>query len=179
MKRLTFVSHHRTMAALLALGLAVVVLALVGPVAAQDPTRVVTDDEVNAIAKDLYCPVCESTPLDVCPTQACADWREVIRIKLSQGQTKREIEAYFAEQYGARALAAPPREGFTLAVWVAPILLIVVAAVFFTGYMRRLRSENGPGTKAASPTANPTTEPTSPPPADDYHARIERELRED
>ncbi len=30
-----------------------------------------TDDEVNRIAKQLYCPVCENTPLDVCPTQAC------------------------------------------------------------------------------------------------------------
>lgn len=26
-----------------------------------------TDDEVNHIAKQLFCPVCESTPLDVCP----------------------------------------------------------------------------------------------------------------
>ena len=29
-----------------------------------------TDDEVNAVAKQLFCPVCENTPLDVCPTQA-------------------------------------------------------------------------------------------------------------
>jgi cytochrome c-type biogenesis protein CcmH len=29
-----------------------------------------TDDEVNAIAKQLFCPVCENTPLDVCPTDA-------------------------------------------------------------------------------------------------------------
>ena len=41
----------------------------------------ITDDEVNAVAKDVYCPVCESTPLDVCPTAACADWRELIRVK--------------------------------------------------------------------------------------------------
>ena len=26
----------------------------------------VTDDEVNDVAKDIYCPVCESTPLDEC-----------------------------------------------------------------------------------------------------------------
>src|SRR5687768_4143054 len=26
-----------------------------------------TDDDVNRVARQLYCPVCESTPLDVCP----------------------------------------------------------------------------------------------------------------
>jgi cytochrome c-type biogenesis protein CcmH/NrfF len=44
-----------------------------------------TDDEVNAIAKQLYCPVCENIPLDVCPTQACAQWRDLIREKLARG----------------------------------------------------------------------------------------------
>jgi cytochrome c-type biogenesis protein CcmH len=45
----------------------------------------VTDDQVNAVARQLYCPVCENIPLDVCPTQACAEWRELIRLKLSEG----------------------------------------------------------------------------------------------
>ena len=30
-----------------------------------------TDDEVNAIAKELYCPVCENISLDACGTTAC------------------------------------------------------------------------------------------------------------
>ena len=32
-----------------------------------------TDDDVNKIAKQLYCPVCESTPLDVCPTEGATN----------------------------------------------------------------------------------------------------------
>ena len=44
-----------------------------GAAFAQEATPIpVTDDQVNAIAHDLYCPVCENTPLDVCGTQACA-----------------------------------------------------------------------------------------------------------
>ena len=53
---------------------------------AQDSTP--TDDEVNAIAKDLFCPVCENTPLDVCPTDACKEWREEIRGMLADGKTE-------------------------------------------------------------------------------------------
>ncbi|MDP1779752.1 MAG: cytochrome c-type biogenesis protein CcmH, partial [Anaerolineales bacterium] len=60
------------------------------PAFAQD--NVPTDDEVNAIAQQLYCPVCENTPLDVCPTEACRQWRELIRLQLSQGMTEAEIK---------------------------------------------------------------------------------------
>ena len=61
--------------------------------------REVSDDEVNDVAQELYCPVCENTPLDVCGTQACADWRELIRTKLAQGETAQDVYAYFARQY--------------------------------------------------------------------------------
>ncbi|HBY08902.1 MAG TPA: hypothetical protein DEH22_14410, partial [Chloroflexi bacterium] len=65
-------------------------------------TSGITDDQVNAIAKQLFCPVCESTPLDVCGTQACAQWRELIREKLAEGWTEDQIKDYFANQYGDR-----------------------------------------------------------------------------
>ncbi len=54
-------------------GLLAVFLLFASPVLAQQN---VSDDQVNEVAGGLYCPVCESTPLDVCPTQACADWRD-------------------------------------------------------------------------------------------------------
>jgi len=63
-------------------------LAAASLVTAQElPPDQPSDNAVNAIAKQLYCPVCENVPLDVCPTQACAQWRELIREKLSQGWT--------------------------------------------------------------------------------------------
>ena len=111
---------------------------LITPALAQD--GVVTDDEVNAVAKDLFCPVCENTPLDVCPTQACADWRELIRTQLSEGSTPEEVQAYFARQYGEGVLANPPKEGFNLILWVFPIAAVVLGGVFFSRYVSSLRA---------------------------------------
>ena len=71
-------------------------------VSAQQPTP--SDDQVNAIARQLYCPVCENIPLDVCPTTACAKWRELIRQKLSDGWNEQQIKDYFVNQYGASVL---------------------------------------------------------------------------
>ncbi|MER3459217.1 MAG: hypothetical protein C4309_11855, partial [Chloroflexota bacterium] len=38
---------------------------------AQGPTQ----DDVNRVANQLYCPVCENITLANCPTQACIQWR--------------------------------------------------------------------------------------------------------
>ena len=143
------------------------------PVAAQEP---VTDDEVNAVARDLYCPVCENTPLDVCPTQACQDWRDEIRMQLAEGKSEREIEQYFVQRYGPRVLAEPPREGFNQIVWLLPIAGVVVGALLFGLYLNNLRKESEEQTVEVAQSTAPV-----PPPAadeDEYISRVEKELRE-
>ena len=120
--------------------LAALILALTlglfaGAAGAQDSTP--TDDQVNAIAKHLYCPVCENTPLDVCPTEACRQWRDLIRQQLSDGWTEDQIRAYFVENYGARVLAEPPRQGLNWLVYLLPPVIILAGR----GGRRRLRFE--------------------------------------
>ncbi|MCX6067458.1 MAG: cytochrome c-type biogenesis protein CcmH, partial [Chloroflexi bacterium] len=104
---------------ILAVGL--LALTMVKQVSAQSP--VPSDDEVNAVARQLFCPVCENTPLDVCPTQACAQWRELIRQKLAEGWDAEKIKQYFATQYGARVLSEPPRQGLNWLVYIIPPVL--------------------------------------------------------
>lgn len=140
----------------------------------------VTDDEVNEIAKDIYCPVCESTPLDVCPTLACDDWRELIRTQLSEGATREEIFDYFARQYGDGVLANPPRRGVSLIVlWVLPALGLILGLLLFAWLLRGLR-RNPPAATAATPASAPsaTPVPTGNQSLDDYIARVEREIGE-
>jgi cytochrome c-type biogenesis protein CcmH len=156
---------------LVLLGFVLVAIAL--PVAAQGS---ISDDEVNAVARDLYCPVCENTPLDVCPTQACQDWRDEIRQQLSEGKSEAEIQAYFVERYGARVLAAPPREGFNTIVYVLPVVAVLLGLALFVRYLRSLRAASDDGTAMVAQETAP-----KPPPAasdDDYLSRMEKEVRE-
>lgn len=134
----------------------------------------VSDDEVNEIASGIYCPVCESTPLDVCATQACSDWRETIRLKLGEGESKQDILDYFARQFGDDVLADPPRRGASLVVlWVLPVVMLLVGALLFSHYLRSLNK--GPLAIQAA-TASPTT--PAPDTQDTYFDRIEQELKE-
>ena len=85
----------------------------------------INDDEVNRVAGQLYCPICENVPLDVCPSKACADWRELIRNQIAEGKTDTEIKEYFSEQYGWNVLSMPPRIGFNWILYVLPPIIII------------------------------------------------------
>lgn len=126
-----------------------------------------TDDEVNKIAKDLYCPVCESTPLDVCPTEACRQWRELIRTQLAEGKSEEEIKQYFVTQYGARVLSEPPNRW---ASYLVPVLAFLAGAfMLFRGFRMWLKPVE------VEPAA--VEEEAEPVPQDDYIRRMEEELK--
>ena len=146
---------------------------IVFPVFAQEGGDAVTDDEVNEVAREVYCPVCESTPLDVCQTKACADWRELIRTQLSEGKSQEEIFDYFATQYGDRVLATPRAQGLNLIVWIVPLVALLVGAFIFSRYLRSLRLASAEGNTAIPDDPDNTSQPTK----DDYAARIEEELK--
>lgn len=94
-------------------------------VLAQDGTP--SDDEVNQIAEQLFCPVCENVPLDECMTQACEQWRDLIRQRLAEGWTEQQIKDYFIAQYGDKVLGEPPRQGLNWILYLFPPLLILFA----------------------------------------------------
>jgi cytochrome c-type biogenesis protein CcmH len=140
-------------------------------VSAQDGTpREPTDNEVNAIAREMYCPVCENTPLDVCPTQACAEWRELIRDKLAEGWSEAQIKAYFVEQFGDRVLAEPPRRGLNWLVYLIPPIAFLAGVVILYRAFRTWR--------ASSPKIGEHPEPSQVEQTkDEYIDRLEEELR--
>lgn len=117
------------------------------------------------VAKGLYCPVCAGTPLDVCETQACQQWRELIKEKLSQGQTPSEIQSYFVAQYGERVLGAPRAQGLNLIVYLLPAFAVSAGAAMLYLFAAR-RVKNAP---ALAPTAA----------TNEYRSRIENELHQD
>ncbi len=144
-------------------------LLAVNPALAQTegPQPTPSDDEVNAIAKNMYCPVCENIPLDVCSTQACAQWREMIREKLSLGWTEEEIYDYFVQLYGDRVLAEPPRHGINWLVYILPPAAILVGVyILYRGFQSWRK-----------PVEELADEAPEEPQEDEYISRLEEELK--
>ncbi|MHB8628600.1 MAG: cytochrome c-type biogenesis protein [Aggregatilineales bacterium] len=139
------------------------------------PPIPVSADQVNAIAHNLYCPVCENTPLDVCPTDACIRWRAQIRDLLGQGQNEEQVDQYFIDHFGMRTVGIPTDPTSRLLTVGIPFALIVVAGLLIFWQLWRWYHSRGlltPAVELKSPPGEPDHE------ADEYRARIEAELRD-
>lgn len=149
--------------------LCVLLLALPGFVHAQQPP---TPEEINAVAKELYCPLCNGVRLDTCELQACEQMRQVIGEKLTEGVSKQQIKEDFVAQYGPVVLGEPPREGLNLlGGWILPIALFLAAAVAVTVMVLRWTRRPEPAAAVAAPATQAEQAK-----GDEYLARVEADL---
>src|SRR5512137_374320 len=122
------------------LAVVAVLTLLAAPALAQTPTP----DEIDVIARELWCPLCNGVRLDNCELQACIQMREVIAQKLAAGESKEQIKAYFAQQYGDVVLGEPAKQGFNLVVWIFPILAVVVGLGWLAYLVTTWRKRKSP-----------------------------------
>jgi cytochrome c-type biogenesis protein CcmH len=134
-----------------------------------------SDDDVNQVARQLYCPVCENIPLDVCPTTACSQWRDLIGEKLADGWSEAQIKQYFVDQYGDRVLSEPPRRGLHWLVYILPPVFFL-AGIYVV--FRVLRSMRTPTSESAEEnTTSPAENAALTDDDDPYIRRMEEELK--
>ncbi|HEV2772189.1 MAG TPA: cytochrome c-type biogenesis protein CcmH [Thermoleophilaceae bacterium] len=132
---------------------------------------------VAEIENEVMCPVCK-TPLGLAQEAPQADReRAFILERVEQCQSKAEIKAALAAEFGDEVLAMPEDEGFDLAAYLVPLLGVVgglgacaLAVVRWRG--RRASAPLPPGSSEVSghpSTGDPKLEP-------DAAARLERDL---
>jgi len=110
---------------------------LASPAAAARTTRLVSEDAVREIAAELRCVVCQSLSVADSPSETAHQMREIIRERLAAGDTHDQVKAYFVEKYGLWILLSPPRQGFSLLVWVVPFVGLLGGLVLVGLLVRR------------------------------------------
>jgi len=117
----------------------VALLLLLGawPAAAQQPSRPVDDLQVYEIASELRCVVCQNLSVADSPSEMANQMRAIVRERLAAGETPAQVRQYFVERYGDWILLAPPRRGFTLVVWLAPLVAVLVGLAVVALLVRR------------------------------------------
>jgi cytochrome c-type biogenesis protein CcmH len=106
--------------------------------AALPPPQEITPDQVNAVAREIWCPLCSGVRLDACELKACIQMKEVIALKLAEGDDTDSIKAYFVEQYGPQVLGEPPRSGFNWLAWILPVVAALGGGYFFWRFTERM-----------------------------------------
>lgn len=84
------------------------------------------EDQIADISGELMCPVCEGQSVAESNAQLARDMRAIIKTKLLEGNTKEEIIDYFISSYGETILASPPPRGFSVILWLLPVLSVLI-----------------------------------------------------
>jgi cytochrome c-type biogenesis protein CcmH len=95
------------------------------------------DRQVREIGLELRCPVCQNLPVADSPSPLAQEMRAVIRQKLEAGESRQDILAYFVQRYGEGVLLDPPRQGFTMLVWLGAALAVTGGLGVLAVWVRR------------------------------------------
>ena len=148
-------------------------LALAIAVSGAGPAGTDLSDELIG---ELMCPSSNAPQALAASNSSEAVWmRSFIKAKAAEGWSRQRIVDTLVRQYGEQILPVPPKEGFSLAVWVVPFATIaggVAAISLILGGWLRGRKEHD---------AMLTAEMASTIGEDDlkrYEAQLERELEQ-
>jgi cytochrome c-type biogenesis protein CcmH len=102
-----------------ALLVALLALAAPYPAAAAQPRA-----SFNDIEDEVMCDTC-NVPLNIAESARADQQRREIRALIARGLTKDEIKAELKRRYGPAVLALPDDKGFSLAVYLVPIAVVI------------------------------------------------------
>ena len=81
-------------------------------------------DRVASIGAVIRCPVCQGESIVDSPAETARVMMDIVREKVSAGETDQQIIQYFRDRYGDGILLDPPFSGKTLLIWILPILAV-------------------------------------------------------
>ncbi|GEO81046.1 cytochrome c-type biogenesis protein [Pararhodospirillum oryzae] len=130
----------------LALVIALASGGLAGPIAwAVQPDEILPDPALEERARDisqgLRCVVCQSENIDESNADLARDMRKRVRQLLTEGHSNDEVVDFMVQRYGDYVLMKPPFKFSTVALWLAPALLLGVGAGAVVLYFRRRATE--------------------------------------
>ena len=78
------------------------------------------------ISKNIRCVVCQNQSIDDSSAQLARDLRLLIRQKIKEGSTDKQIYNFLTERYGDFILLNPPLKTSTIFLWLFPFGLLFI-----------------------------------------------------
>ena len=89
---------------------------------------VAEDPRAIELFKEVRCLVCQGQTIHESNAELAEDLKKLIREKISQGETDRQIKEYLVEKYGDWILMTPPFNSLTYILWSFPFLILIFGA---------------------------------------------------
>ncbi|MBB3947164.1 cytochrome c-type biogenesis protein CcmH [Rhizobium skierniewicense] len=111
------------------------------PAFAFNPDEVLADPALEARARaltvQLRCMVCQNQSIDDSNAELARDLRVLVRERLTKGDSDEAVIDYVVSRYGEFVLLKPRVSARTIALWGAPIALILVGVTSIFVFARR------------------------------------------
>ena len=99
-----------------------------------DPKEILQDQkqELRArnISKNIRCMICQNQSIDESSAPLAKDLRILIRNKITEGNSDKEIYKFLTDRYGDFILLKPPIKLSTLALWVLPFVFFIICLLY-------------------------------------------------
>ena len=95
----------------------------------------------RGISKNIRCLVCQNQSIDDSSAQLAKDLRILIRKKISEGNTDKEIYKFLADRYGDFILLNPPFKSTTFILWILPFILVLIGIVVILFQNKKSKSK--------------------------------------
>lgn len=129
------------MSSLRTLAIALVFSLAAGGAQAVEPAEMLADpvleQRARDISADLRCVVCQNQSIDDSDAPLAHDMRLLVRERLLAGDTDRQVREYVVARYGNFVLLRPPFQANTWALWIAPFVVLALAALGLGAQLRR------------------------------------------
>jgi cytochrome c-type biogenesis protein CcmH len=102
--------------------------------AAADP---VLEARMQRIAIELRCLVCQNQTIADSPAGLSDDLRREIREQLQRGASDEQVVQYMTDRYGDFIRYRPAVKGSTMALWIGPLVLLVLGVTVLVIALRR------------------------------------------
>mgnify|MGYP001288087385 FL=1 len=99
--------------------------------------KVKLEERARDLGRELRCPVCQNQSIEDSDADLARDLRLIIRQKLRAGETNKQIVDFVVARYGEFVLLDPPVNYRTIFLWIAPVLIFLLGAVFIMFWFRR------------------------------------------
>ncbi len=125
----------------LALCLSLISQAKVAPNLSANPAL---EARMMVIAEELRCLVCQNETIAASQADLAIDLKNQIRIKLTEGQSQKQILDFMVQRYGDFVLYRPPLKTTTALLWLGPFTLLAIAVLTLALNVRRRRRSAQP-----------------------------------
>ena len=108
---------------------------------AVDPEEFLQDPQLElrarTISKNIRCMICQNQSIDESASPLAKDLRILVRNKLTEGLTDKEIYKFLTDRYGDFILLKPPLIKNTYVLWYFPFIIFILGIIVFYWYYKK------------------------------------------